>query len=92
MGVQIDRSATATGPRGEIAHRAMLAHSARFDRQLHSVADGVWSYVGGGTANITFVDAPDGLIVIDSGDCREEAAEALAAVRAHTRRPLRAML
>jgi alkyl sulfatase BDS1-like metallo-beta-lactamase superfamily hydrolase len=92
MSLHIDRSVIATGPRGEIAHRAMIDHSPRFERTLHHVAEGVWSYVGGGTANISFIEAPDGLIVIDSGDCREEAAEALAAVRAETDAPLRAMI
>jgi alkyl sulfatase BDS1-like metallo-beta-lactamase superfamily hydrolase len=92
VSIEIDRSVIATGPKGEIAHRDLIAHSERFARCLHHVADGVWCYVGGGTANITFVEAPDGLIVIDSGESREEAAEALAAVREQTDAPLRAML
>ena len=92
MSLHIDRSVMAIGPRGEVAHRDLIGHSAKFARTLHRVADGVWCYVGGGTANITFVEAPEGLIVIDSGDCREEAAEALAAVRAETDAPLRAMI
>ncbi len=92
MVIEIDRSMIATGPRGEVAHRALIDHSHRFERRLHTVADRVWCYVGGGTANITFVEAADGVIVIDSGDCREEAAEALTAVRDQTDRPIRAML
>jgi len=92
MSHQIDRTVITTGPTGAIAHRSMIDHSARFERRLHQVADGVWCYVGGGTANITFVDAPDGLIVIDSGESREEAAEALAAIREVCSSPLRAMI
>ncbi len=87
-----DRSVIATGPKGELAHRDSIAHSERFERRLHEVTHGVWCYVGGGLPNITFVEAPDGLIVVDSGESREEAAEALAAVREHTDAPLRAML
>jgi alkyl sulfatase BDS1-like metallo-beta-lactamase superfamily hydrolase len=89
---QIDRGVITTGPRGEVAHRDLIEHSERLQRCLYPVAEGVWCYVGGGTANISFVEAPAGLIVIDSGDCREEAAEALAAVREHTDAPLVAML
>ena len=81
-----------TGPRGEVANQAMIDHSARFERGLRQVTDGVWCYVGGGTANISFIEAPDGLIVIDSGECREEAAEALAAMRQHSDAPIAAML
>ena len=92
MSVRINRSVIATGPRGEVANRAMIDHSARFERGLRSVTEGVWCYVGGGTANISFIEAPDGLIVIDSGDCREEAAEALAAMRQQSTAPIAAML
>lgn len=92
MSLSIDRSVIGTGPRGEIANRAMIDHSTRFERGLRSVTDGVWCYVGGGTANISFIEAPEGLIVIDSGDCREEAAEALAAIRQYSDAPIAAML
>jgi alkyl sulfatase BDS1-like metallo-beta-lactamase superfamily hydrolase len=92
MSLRIDRSVIGTGQRGEVANQAMIDHSAKFERGLRRVTDGVWCYVGGGTANISFVEAPDGLIVIDSGDCREEAAEALAAMRQHSDAPIAAML
>jgi len=92
MTVRIERDVITVGPTGAVAHRDMIDHSARFERHLYTVGDGVWCYVGGGTANITFVDAPEGLIAIDSGECREEAAEALAAVREVCRSPLRAMI
>ncbi|HEY5664901.1 MAG TPA: alkyl sulfatase dimerization domain-containing protein [Ilumatobacter sp.] len=92
MSWKIDRSVIGTGPRGEIANTTMIEHSARFERGLRLVTDGVWCYVGAGLSNITFVEAPEGLIVIDSGDCREEAAEALAAMREHSAAPLKAML
>ena len=92
MSWKIDRSVIGTGPRGEIANTELIEHSSRFGRGLRHVADGVWCYIGAGLSNITFIEAPDGLIVIDSGDCREEAAEALAAMRQHSDAPLRAML
>ncbi len=90
--MDFDRSKVVTGPRGERGHRDLIAHSTRFERSLYEVGDRVWCYVGGGTANVTFVETSEGLIVIDSGDCREEADEALAAVRQATDAPLRAMI
>ncbi|MFW2334647.1 alkyl sulfatase dimerization domain-containing protein [Ilumatobacter sp.] len=92
MSLRIDRSVITTGPNGAVAHRDLIDHSARFERHLHRVGDGVWCRVGGGLSNITFIDAPDGLIVVDSGECREEAEDALAALRQVCDRPLAAMI
>lgn len=92
MSIEIDRSVITAGPSGATAHRDLIDHSARFERNLYEVADGVWCQVGGGLSNITFIDAPDGLIVVDSGECREEAAEALAALREVSDRPIAAMI
>ncbi len=39
MTIDIDRSVIATGPKGELAHRAMIEHTERFERQLHDVAE-----------------------------------------------------
>jgi len=79
-----DDSATATGPRGQRAHRDLIAHGARFERRLWKVRDGVWCLVGNGLSNQTFVLAPQGLIVIDTGDSIQEMASAMAEIRRHT--------
>ena len=92
MALRVDKSVISVGPRGQKANRDLIDHSELFERRLYEVRTGVWCYVGGGTANITFVEAPDGLIAIDSGESVEEAAEALSAVRAHTERPVVAMI
>ena len=84
MSWKIDRSVIGTGPRGEIANTTMIEHSARFERGLRLVTDGVWCYVGAGLSNITFVEAPEGLIVIDSGDCREEAYHVIVSCRPYS--------
>ena len=73
-----------TADNGGVARNEMIEHRGRFDRQLHAVADGVWCVVGNGLSNQTFVEGPDGLIVIDTGDSIEEMAWALAQVREHT--------
>ena len=81
-----DRLATARN--GGVARAEMIEHRARFDRRLHTVSDKVWCVVGNGLSNQTFVEGPDGLIVIDSGDSTEEMAWALAQVREHTDAPV----
>ncbi len=76
-----DDERVATAHNGGVARAEMIEHRARFDRRLHTVADGVWCVVGNGLSNQTFVEGPDGLIVIDTGDSTEEMAWALAQVR-----------
>ncbi len=79
---------TATGPKGQQAHPDAIAHSARLTRKLHRLGDNAWSLVGNGLSNQTFVEGPEGLIVIDTGECIEEMADALAEVRTKTSAPV----
>ena len=81
-----------TGARGQRAHAAQFEHADRFAQRLWSVAPGVWCMVGNGLSNQTFVEAPDGIIAIDTGESVEEMAEALAALREHTDRPIAAVI
>jgi len=48
--------------------------------------------VGNGLSNQTFVEGPDGLIAIDTGESVEEMQAALDAVRAHTSAPVAAVI
>ncbi len=82
----------ATGARGQRAHRAQFEHLERFAPTLWAVAPGVWCMVGNGLANQTFIDAPDGIIAIDTGESVEEMTAALAALREHTARPIAAVI
>jgi alkyl sulfatase BDS1-like metallo-beta-lactamase superfamily hydrolase len=83
-----DDSLTVTAPNGALARREMIEHTARFTRHLWPVTDGVWCMVGNGLSNQTFVEGPDGLIVIDTGESIEEMAAALADVREVTDAPV----
>ncbi len=87
-----DPSKTATGPAGQIAHPDMIAHNERLVRKLYKVGDKAWSLVGNGLSNQSFVEGPEGLIVIDTGECNEEMADALAEVRKETSAPIAACL
>ena len=83
-----DDSPTVTTPNGAVACREMVEHTARFERHLWSVTDGVWCMVGNGLSNQTFVEGPGGLIVIDTGESVQEMGAALEAVREHTEAPI----
>lgn len=87
-----DDGAVDTGPLGQRGHRDQVAHTARLERRLWEVRPGVWCLVGNGLSNQTFVEGPDGLIAIDTGESIEEMADALAEVRAHTSAPVVAVL
>jgi alkyl sulfatase BDS1-like metallo-beta-lactamase superfamily hydrolase len=82
----------AAGPRGQRAHAAQFEHAQRFEQRLWAVAPGVWCMVGNGLSNQTFVEAPDGIIAIDTGESTEEMAAALTALREHTDRPIVAVI
>ncbi len=69
------------GPAGQEVHERLLAHSARLAQKLYAVGPGAWCFVGNGLSNQTFVRGPEGVIVIDTGECVEEMEAALAARR-----------
>jgi alkyl sulfatase BDS1-like metallo-beta-lactamase superfamily hydrolase len=81
-----------TGTHGQRAHAMQFEHARRFEQQLWAVAPGVWCMVGNGLSNQTFVEAPDGIIAIDTGESTQEMATALAALREHTDRPIAAVM
>ena len=80
---------TAAGTR---AHRDHVAQSDVLARNFYTVRPGVWNFVGNGLSNQSFIDAPDGIIAIDTGESIEEMAEALRELRAHTSRPIAAVI
>ncbi|NND74519.1 MAG: MBL fold metallo-hydrolase [Ilumatobacter sp.] len=87
-----DAAATVTADRGQVAHRDHVAQSAVLARRFDAPAPGVWCLVGNGLSNQTFIDAPDGIIAIDTGESTEEMREAITELRAVTDRPIVAVL
>ena len=83
---------TETLPTGQVAHRDHIAHSALLAKNFYQVAPGVWSFVGNGLSNQSFIDAPDGIIAIDTGESVEEMRNALTELEKHTSRPVVAVL
>lgn len=87
-----DPSAVVVAEKGQLAHRDALRHLQRLERRLYQVREGVWSLVGNGLSNQTFIDAPDGIIAIDTGESEEEMRSALIELRAVTQRPIVAVV
>ena len=83
---------TTTAAQGQLVHRETLTQMERLVERLYEVRDGVWCMVGNGLSNQTFVEGPEGLIVIDTGESNEEMQAALDAVRAHTSAPIAAVI
>ncbi len=89
-----------TGPRGPAApvrvdaptHPALDAHGALFERAVLQPAPGVYVAVGYALANVILIEGPEGAVVVDTTESRTAAAEALAALRAHTDAPIRAVV
>ncbi|MCK6507605.1 MBL fold metallo-hydrolase [Myxococcota bacterium] len=73
-------------------HPDLVAQSALLRRQVLEPAEGVYVAVGFGLANIIFLEGPTGVVVIDAGEGRAPATEALAALRERTDKPLSALV
>ena len=65
----------ATVPNGAVVNARVLEpmpENVYFEKTLEEVTDGVWVIGGYSTANCTVIEAPEGLIVYDTGDFGEE--------------------
>ncbi len=84
--------ATVTLPGGQVAHRDHVGQSALVAKTFYEVRPGVWNFVGNGLSNQSFIEAPEGIITIDSGESVEEMREALRELRKHSNKPIVASL
>lgn len=80
------------GPKGEIANAALIEHGEQFSKKLYKVTDGVYSLVGYGLANAHMIEGETGIIIIDTGDGVEMAAEHLQEFRKVTQKPVTAII
>ncbi|MEZ5560539.1 MAG: alkyl sulfatase dimerization domain-containing protein [Pseudomonadales bacterium] len=92
LGTSFEPGAGVAGPRGQIAHPDSIAHTTRLQRRLYAVGEHAWCLVGNGLSNQTFVEAPEGLIVIDTGESIEEMTSALEEIRRVTQTPVAACI
>ena len=87
-----DDAEVITDTRGQVADRSLAEHSQRLAPMLHQITDGVWCLVGNGLSNQTFVEGPEGIIAIDTGESVEEMREAVATLRTVTTTPIVAVI
>lgn len=69
-----------------------IEQSERLARRMYEVRPGVWTLVGNGLSNQSFVEGPDGVIAIDSGESIQEMNAALDELAAVCDRPVVAVL
>lgn len=92
MNIDNNPQNTVTLASGARAHREHVAQNEVIKKNFEAVRDGVWSFVGNGLSNQTFIEGPDGIIAIDSGESIEEMRAALHELRIHTPRPIAAVI
>ena len=81
-----------TTPGGQRVHAGHLAQSDVIKAEFYEVRAGVWCLVGNGLSNQTFIDAPEGIIAVDTGESIEEMREALRRLREITDAPIAAVI
>lgn len=86
-----DERQTITDAKGRVGHRQHIANSARYTEAIHTVRPGVWVVTANGLSNQVFIDAPEGIIAIDTGECVEEMRAAIAHLRTVSTRPFAAV-
>jgi hypothetical protein len=87
-----DPSVTTTDERGQRVHARSLDQSTRLQRCLYTVRPGAWCLVGNGLSNQTFIEGPQGVIAIDTGESVEEMSSALQELRRMTQTPMAAVI
>jgi len=87
-----DDTATGIGPQGQRAHRLAIEQASRVAERFEEVREGVWSFVGNGLSNQTFVQGPQGLIAIDTGESIQEMQCAIDRLREKTDAPIVAVI
>jgi len=83
------------GPRGaKVAAATMKAITARFAvaPRMIEVAPKVWNLVGIGISSRMMIEAPEGLVIFDTGDDLEDGEKALAEFRKVSDKPIKAIV
>lgn len=76
----------------ETVHEHLTAHARTMEQGIYQLADHFFVAVGYGNANMTMVVGTDGVLIIDSLENAEAAAEALADLRRFSEKPIKALI
>ena len=77
---------------GQRVHAGHANQSEVLTAGFNEVRKGVWNLVGNGLSNQSFIEAPEGIIAIDTGESIEEMREALRRLREMTDAPIAAVI
>jgi len=77
---------------GQRVHAGHAHQSEVITAGFKEVRKGVWNFVGNGLSNQSFIEAPEGIIAIDTGESIEEMREALRRLREMTTAPIAAVI
>lgn len=73
-------------------HPELKQHTAHFTQKLYKVADNVWSAVGWQLGNVVAIDAPEGLIIVDTGESVSESRKIMDELRKVSSKPVKAVV
>lgn len=76
----------------DAVHPMLAAHAARYERRIERVTDRVLLAVGFGLANTVMIVGDGGVIIVDTLESLEAAADARDALREHCDLPVRALI
>ncbi len=74
------------------ANKSLVEHSKIFKKGVEKVSDNVYVAIGYGIANCIMIEGQDGVIIVDTMNTIEEAAEVLAEFRKITSKPVKAIV
>ena len=70
----------------------LAEHTQHFAQKVYKVADNVYSAVGWQLGNVAMIEAPEGLIIIDTGESVSESRKIMAEFRKITDKPVKAVV
>ena len=59
---------------GQRVHKGHAEQSEVIATQFQEIRSGVWTFIGNGLSNQTFIEAPEGIIAVDTGESIQEMA------------------
>lgn len=70
----------------------LAAHTKLFNQQVYKIADNVYSAVGWQLGNVAMIEAPEGLIIVDTGESVSESRKIMAEFRKISDKPVKAVV
>ncbi|MDA8484886.1 MBL fold metallo-hydrolase [Pseudomonas resinovorans] len=70
----------------------LAEHTKHFNEKVYKIADNVYSAVGWNLANSVMIVAPEGLIIVDTGESAEQSRKVLAEFRKISDKPIKAIV